>query len=516
MYYMMHRRLQCALPVLVAHPTDALAVPRAVGNSTSSYKCQRGMQGTYVRGGHIAHATRAHPLPAKCHKVQLVLSLDHPHTSSLFAVISEIYTVLMPMNELEKKRRRAVHEAEAACGEADTDAAYMRMHAAPTDDTHLSALGWTFKHTTNITPSGVVAVGDLRANEAHGGVPRRRQEAQSDGRQRPARVTSAPVVVPQPSSAVRAVCYGALKLLVGIGLLLGVLVVVLLALPDAELEGDAVGDSLLSGDAQMGNWDAAFFCNDEPQRAGRILKASNFVARAAGMSNGHSNESDACVVVRRALMLTNELHSCVTDLWRKRGASGDVTPAQLRHPDAWWNAIAKSAIKSAPLSVLERSQALHLALSLQLPWVVETLVSERKVGVSASAGPCQLTPLLRAVRAGDKDAVLLLYRAGANLSAPDCRGCLAQDLETDTELAWQLRTWTQCSASASIEQCLSAHHGHGGSGGGGGNTQEAQEAQETQEVELVGDTHAAQQRLAWERGCRDKMLEAQILKSQVL
>lgn len=80
MYYMMHRRLQCAVPVLVAHTTDALAVPRAVGNSASSYKCQRGMQGTYVRGGHIAHATRAHPLPAKCHKVQLVLSLDHPHT----------------------------------------------------------------------------------------------------------------------------------------------------------------------------------------------------------------------------------------------------------------------------------------------------------------------------------------------------------------------------------------------------------------------------------------------------
>ena len=417
-------------------------------------------------------------------------------------------------NEWEKKRRRAVQRAEAAGGEADTDAAYMRMHAAPTNDTHLSALGWTLKHTTNITTSRSVAVG-----EAHGAVPRRRQEAQSDGRQRPARETSAPVVVPQPSatsSAVRAVCYGALKLLVGIGLLLGVLVVVLLALPDAELEGDAVGDSLLSGDAQMGNWDAAFFCNDEPQRAGRILKASNFVARAAGMSNGHSNESDACVVVRRALMLTNELHSCVTDLWRKRGASGDVTPAQLRHPDAWWNAIAKSAIKSAPLSVLERSQALHLALSLQLPWVVETLVSERKVGVSSSAGPCQLTPMLRAVRAGDKDAVLVLYRAGANLSAPDCRGCLAQDLETDTELAWQLRTWTQCSASASIEQCLSAHHGRSGGGGGGGGGGNAQEAPEAQEVELVGDTHAAQQRLAWERGCRDKMLEAQILKSQVL
>lgn len=412
------------------------------------------------------------------------------------------------MKEAEKKRRRAVQQAEAAGGEADTDAAYMRMHTAPIDDAHLSR--------------GVVAVGDLRATsmrEAHA-VPRRRQEAQCDGNRRgdcqegeTSDGTSARVF-PQPSaaaSAVRAVCYGALKLLVGIGLLLGVLVVVLLALPDAEIEGDEVGDSLLSGDAQMGNWDAAFFCNDEMQRAGRILKASNFVARAAGMSNGHSNESDACVVVRRALVLTNELHSCVTDLWRKRGASGDVTPAQLRHPDAWWNAIAKSAIKSAPLSVLELSQALHLALSLQLPWVVETLVSERKVGVSASAGPCQLTPMLRAVRAGDKDAVLVLYRAGANLSAPDCRGCLAQDLETDTELAWQLRTWTQCSASASIEQCLSAHHGH--RGGGGSN---AQEAQKTQEVELVGDTHAAQQRLAWERGCRDKMLEAQILKSQEL
>ncbi len=392
--------------------------------------------------------------------------------------------------------------AEVAGGDADTDEAYMRMHAA-----------------------------DLRTPEAHGAVPRRRQKAQAPSDcAAPSAPSSAPLFRPaltaapaqggtkteravqQPSamaSAVRAVCYGVLKLLVGIGLLLGVLVVVLLALPDAELEGDAVGDSLLSGDAQMGNWDAAFFCNDEPQRAGRILKASNFVARAAGMSNGHSNESDACVVVRRALVLTNELHSCVTDLWRKRGASGDVTPAQLRHPDAWWNAFAKSAIKSAPLPVLECSQALHLALSLQLPWVVETLVSERRVGVSASAGPCQLTPMLRAVRAGDKDAVLVLYRAGANLSATDCRGCLAQDLETDTELAWQLRTWTQCSASASIEQCLSAHHGHSG----GGN---AQEAQETQEVELVGDTHAAQQRLAWERACRDQMLEAQILKSQVL
>ena len=294
----------------------------------------------------------------------------------------------------QELRRRPARQAGATDGETDTDAAYMRMHAAAIDDADLQALGWTGHEAADqSTPRGIA-------------VPRRRKEAQPGGKQQ--REDGEPSAAPQPSataSAVRALCCGLLKLLVGVGLLLGVLVVVLLALPDAELEGDTDGE-IMSGDAQMGNWDAAFFCDDELQRAGRILKSSNFVARAAGMSNGHSNESDACVVIRRALVLTKELHTCVAELWRKRGVAGAVTPAQLRHPDAWWNAFAKSAIKSAPVPVLERSQALHLALSLQLPWVVETLVQERKVGVEAAAGPCGLTPMLRAVRAGDKDAVL--------------------------------------------------------------------------------------------------------------
>ncbi len=404
----------------------------------------------------------------------------------------------------QELRRRSARPAGAADGATDTDAAYMRLHAAgPIDDTDLQAVGWTGHEAADqSTPRGVA-------------VPRRRKEAQSCGKQQ--RGDGEPSTAPQPSataSAVHALCCGLLKLLVGVGLLLGVLVVVLLAIPDAELEGDADSDRL-SGDAQMGNWDAAFFCDDELQRAGRILKSSNFVARAAGMSNGHSNESDACVVIRRALVLTKELHTCVAELWRKRGVAGVVTPAQLRHPEAWWNAFATSAIKSASVPVLERSQALHLALSLQLPWVVETLV-ERKVGVEAAAGPCGLTPMLRAVRAGDKDAVLTLYRAGANLTAADCRGCLAHHLEADADLAWQLRTWTQCGSSSSIQQCLSAHHGHSGGGSTRSKGQDAQDGrdtqdtQDTQEVELVGDSHTAQERLATERACRAQMLESDL------
>jgi hypothetical protein len=67
-------------------PRHSLALSHATtlsccgGNRASSYKLQRG-QGAYARRN-IAHATRAHPLPAKCHKGQLVLSLYHPFDTS--------------------------------------------------------------------------------------------------------------------------------------------------------------------------------------------------------------------------------------------------------------------------------------------------------------------------------------------------------------------------------------------------------------------------------------------------
>jgi len=258
------------------------------------------------------------------------------------------------------------------------------------------------------------------------------------------------------SSVLSAIVGGLLKVLLVLSLLVVVLVVLLLVLPDtgAEVEEDD-----MVGDALVGNWDAAFFCQDELQRAGRIMKSTNYVSRVVGVSHGHTDEAEASRVVRRVLGLTKQMHACVTDLWRSRGVMAPVTPEMLRNKDAWWNAVLNSALKSASMDVLERSQALHLALSLQLPSAVATLLA-RKVDINARAGPCGLTPLLRAVRAHDSAAVLELYRAGANLSAADCRGCLAQHLAVDEEVALKLRTWNECGPASSSEQCLRAHHGH--------------------------------------------------------
>jgi hypothetical protein len=57
----------------------------------------------------------------------------------------------------------------------------------------------------------------------------------------------------------------------------------------------------------------------------------------------------------------------------------------LGHPDAWWNAVLKAAVKSASVAVLQQSQALHLILSHHLPWAVEALI-ERQVDINAAAG----------------------------------------------------------------------------------------------------------------------------------
>lgn len=57
----------------------------------------------------------------------------------------------------------------------------------------------------------------------------------------------------------------------------------------------------------------------------------------------------------------------------------------LGHPDAWWNAALKAAVKSASVAVLQQSQALHLILSHHLPWAVEALI-ERQVDINAAAG----------------------------------------------------------------------------------------------------------------------------------
>ena len=57
----------------------------------------------------------------------------------------------------------------------------------------------------------------------------------------------------------------------------------------------------------------------------------------------------------------------------------------LGHPDAWWNAALKAAVKSASVAVLQQSQALHLILSDHLPWAVEALI-ERQVDINAAAG----------------------------------------------------------------------------------------------------------------------------------
>ena len=103
------------------------------------------------------------------------------------------------------------------------------------------------------------------------------------------------------TSVLRAVCCSLLKVFAGLGFLVVVLVLVLLALPDNELDGDNAAENM-SGDAQMGNWNAAFFCEDELQRAGRIMKSTNYIVRTAGMSHGHSNETEACMVVRKALV----------------------------------------------------------------------------------------------------------------------------------------------------------------------------------------------------------------------
>ena len=51
-----------------------------------------------------------------------------------------------------------------------------------------------------------------------------------------------------------------------------------------------------------------------------------------------------------------------------------------------------------------------------------------QVNVNTPAGPCGWTPLLRAARTSDSASVAALYRAGANVSAQDCRGCLAHHL----------------------------------------------------------------------------------------
>lgn len=255
----------------------------------------------------------------------------------------------------------------------------------------------------------------------------------------------------------RTACRCILKFLLGLGLLIGLFIAVLLALPDGE-EGEGIEEHL-SGDAQVGHWQAAYFCDDEERRAERILKATNYVARVVSLSHGHTDEEEACKVVRQSLILTHELHQCVIDLWRRRGVTGKVTPDMLRQPQAWWNAVLVTALKSAPTTILDRSQALHKALMLALPWAIETLL-ERKVQVNRLAGPCQLTPMLLAARMSDSASVQQLYRADANVSATDCRGCLPQDLAADPQLAFKLRTWHACGPASPPERCLRGQPDH--------------------------------------------------------
>ena len=266
---------------------------------------------------------------------------------------------------------------------------------------------------------------------------------------------------PGSGSILVSICRGLSRLVVGLFMLTGVLLMVLLALPaDTEtMDGGAGQDE--PPDAIMGNWEAAFFCDDELHRAGRIMKASNYVARIARQQGaGLGQEYAACRVVQQAIRLTKQLHACVVDLWFRRGMTAAVDPAVLRQQvsskAAWWNAILRSALTGASLDVLERAHALHLVLSLQLPpWAVDALL-ERNVSTNSAAGPCGLTPLMLSARMGDTETVLALYRAGANVSATDCNGCRAHDFAAG-DLAFQLRTWHSCGPSASSQQCLNAH-----------------------------------------------------------
>lgn len=116
-----------------------------------------------------------------------------------------------------------------------------------------------------------------------------------------------------------------LKMLLWLGLLLGVLAAALLALPESKFDVEG-GDEQLSDDAEMGSWEPAFFCDDELQRAGRIIKLTNYIARTTGMLHGPSNANaaEACRVVRKSLLLTKQLHACVADLWRRRGVTHPV------------------------------------------------------------------------------------------------------------------------------------------------------------------------------------------------
>ena len=262
-------------------------------------------------------------------------------------------------------------------------------------------------------------------------------------------------------SVLASICRGLSRLVLGLFMLTGVLLLVLLALPPDTETMDGVAGQDEPPDAIMGNWEAAFFCDDERHRAGRIMKASNYVARIARQQGaGLGQEYAACRVVQQAIRLTKQLHSCVVDLWFRRGMTAAVDPAVLRKQvssqAAWWNAILRSALTGASLDVLERAHALHLVLSLQLPqWAVDALL-ERNVSTNSAAGPCGLTPLMLSARMGDTETVLALYRAGANVSATDCNGCLAHDFAAG-DLAFQLRTWHSCGPSASSQQCLNAH-----------------------------------------------------------
>lgn len=116
-----------------------------------------------------------------------------------------------------------------------------------------------------------------------------------------------------------------LKMLLWLGLLLGVLAAALLALPESKFDVEG-GDEQLSDHAEMGSWEPAFFCDDELQRAGRIIKLTNYIARTTGMLHGPSNANaaEACRVVRKSLLLTKQLHACVADLWRRRGVTHPV------------------------------------------------------------------------------------------------------------------------------------------------------------------------------------------------
>ena len=120
-------------------------------------------------------------------------------------------------------------------------------------------------------------------------------------------------------------CLGLLKVLLWLGLLLGVLAAALLALPESKFDVEG-GDEQLSDNAEMGSWEPAFFCDDELQRAGRIIKLTNYIARTTGMLHGPSNANaaEACGVVRKSLLLTKQLHACVADLWRRRGVTHPV------------------------------------------------------------------------------------------------------------------------------------------------------------------------------------------------